>query len=264
MNYETIIYEKDKEGIATLTFNRPQAMNAQNPQMMTEIREAVEEADKDNEVRVLIVTGAGRGFHAGDDVKALFLAEDREKRRVERGLARIRGTTNPINLIPTNKPTIAAVNGPAVGDGMAIACSCDVRIASENARFAYLFTMRGVLGPPIVWMVLKEIVGLSKAMELMLSAEFIDAAEAERIGLVNKVVPHDKLMDEAKEMAHKFLKAAPLSQQVIKQGIYKCMFDPRSVVDYFNTMLPIMFQTEDHLESSRAFVEKRAPKHKGR
>lgn len=266
MSYEAIIYTKE-QGIATLTFNRPQVMNAGNFQLYAEMRAAVEEANNDDEVKILIVTGAGRGFHAGDDVKSIFLAEDIRERQKKSRIAQMKGSaiTRPI-VLPINfyKPSIAAVNGPAVGLGFEISLSCDIRIASENAKFGYFYVKRGIAGGYSAMMLLPMIVGLPRALEMMYSGELIDATEAEKIGLVRKVVPQDKLMEEAKKLASKLMEGAPLAQQVIKQGVYRAMFDPATLVDFAERIGFWLWQTEDHLEGAKAFTEKRKAQYKGR
>ena len=263
MNYETIIYEKEK-GIATLTFNRPQVMNAGDYQMGAEVRTAVVDARDDDEVKVLIVTGAGRGFHAGDDVGGIFLAKDRVKRQAERKLAQLKGIERPFYLQGFFKPTIAAVNGPAVGLGFDIAISCDVRLASENAKFGYFYVRRGLVGSAAGVMTLMHLIGLSRGMEMMLSGELIDAVEADRVGLVSRIVPQERLMEEARELARKFMKAAPLAQQVIKRAVHKAMFDPAGLAEFLIPMQQVLMETEDHLEGAKSFAEKREPVYKGR
>lgn len=263
MNFETIIYEKE-EGIATLTFNRPHVMNASDDKMSEEVRSAVEAAGDDDEVKTLIVTGAGRGFHAGEDVGRSFLAGDREKRQAERKLAQLKGTGRPYYLEGFLKPTIAAVNGPAVGFGCDLAVSCDVRLASENARFGYFYVRRNLVGSAAGIMTLIHLLGTSRALEIMLSGELIDAAEADRIGLVSRVVPGDRLMEEARELARKFMKAAPLAQLVIKRAVYKAMFDPAGLAEFLAPMQQILGESEDHLEGAKAFAEKRDPDYRGR
>ena len=263
--YQTIIYEKEG-GIATLTFNRPQVMNAGNRQLYDELAAAVQDAKSDDTVRVLILTGAGRGFHGGDDIKEIFLAEDRQKHRAERKTALIRGTEKPLQYLnELYKPTIAAVNGPAVGAGLSIAVSCDIRIASEDAKFGYFYVRRGMIGGgPVGVMMLIHLMGASRALEMMMSGELIDATEAERVGLVSRVVPQEQLMDEARELAHKLMQAAPLAQQAVKRAVYKAMFDPSSLAEFMTTASPMLTETEDHLEGVRAFAEKREPLYKGK
>lgn len=264
MSYETIIYGKEK-GIATLTFNRPHVMNASNDQMeLVEMPAAVEEAKNDNDVKVLIVTGAGRGFHAGDDVKQTFLAKDRDKFKAERKLAELKGSPKPSYFGGFHKPVIAAINGPAVGGGLDIALSCDVRIASENAKFGYFFVRRGLMGRAEPLMMLIHTVGLSRALEMMLSGELIDAAEAARVGLVSRVVPPERLMDEAKELAYKLMKGAPLAQQAIKRAVYQALFNPSGLIGFLSLIREVLGETEDHKEGARAFTEKREPVYKGK
>ena len=264
MSYETIIYEKEKE-VATLTFNRPHVLNAQNPQQVAEMHDAVQGANGDDDVRVLIVTGAGRGFHAGDDVKEIFLAEDREQRRAEAKVARAKGKRRAGYFEDFYKPIIGAINGPAVGAGLEIALQCDIRIASENAKFGYFYVRRGMIGTwPVGIMMLMHLVGVSRALEMMMSGELVDAAEADRIGLVSRVVPQERLLDEARAVAHKLMQAAPLAQQAVKQAVYRAMFEPYRLADFMATTASALTETEDHLEGARSFAEKREPVYKGK
>ncbi|MFC1966206.1 enoyl-CoA hydratase/isomerase family protein [Chloroflexota bacterium] len=263
MSYETIIYEKEG-GIATLTFNRPHVRNAQNYQMGAEMIAAAEEAKGDDDVKVLIVTGAGSAFHAGIDLKGVFLAEDRAKRKAEEKLARLKGISGPMRFEGFYKPIIAAVNGPATAAGFSVAIACDIRIASENAKFGYSYVLRGLAGGFEGMLLLPHIVGLPRAMEMMFSGELIDAAEALRIGLVSKVVPQDRLMEEARGLANKLMNGAPVAQQVIKQAVYKAMQNPASLADFMAPTAHALQETEDHLEGARAFTEKRKPIYKGR
>lgn len=270
MELETVRYEK-QDGVGILTFNRPHAMNAHNYAMKVEEQAVAEEALRDDEVRVLVVTGAGRGFHAGEDVKEVFLGEDFDRLKADRKLSWLgdldsdawTGQVSPRYFYGYPKPTIAAVNGPAVGAGMSIAISCDVRIASENARFGFFYTRRGLMGPTRGITTLLHLVGLSRAMEMMLSGEFIDAEEADRIGLVSRVVPQDKLIDEALKTAHKMMQGAPLAQRAIKNSLYRAIYD-NDALEVYNTLVEAaLAETADHAEGAKAYAEKRAPKWTG-
>src|SRR4051794_12604061 len=203
-DHDDVLYDVGDDGVATLTINRPEVMNALRPQTSREMLEVLESVRRDDGVRCLLVTGAGRGFCAGDDFHAIFLDENRAKRKIERQVRRItEGETSLDAIFALEKPTIAAVNGPAVGYGMGIPPYCDIRFASERAKFGWFFVRRGVLGTIGGTYVLRQLVGLSKAYELTLTGDLVDAEEALRIGLVSKVVPDDQLMDEARAMARK-------------------------------------------------------------
>lgn len=270
-DYETIRFEKS-EGIGVLTFDRPEVMNAHNYLMRVEVQAAAEAAMADDEVRVLIVTGAGRAFHAGDDAKDRLagglekLLKDRHNSVV--GLLDSKawtGQPNPRYFYGYLKPTIAAVNGAALGAGFSIALSCDIRIASERAKFGYLYTRRGVMGSSHGLTMLIHTVGVSRAMEMALSGEIIDATEADRIGLVRRVVgPEDDLLEEAKHVARKLMKGAPLAQRAIKACLYKALYDPDGLEDFNARVDTELTETEDHHEGFVAFNEKREPIWKGR
>jgi len=266
MDYQDIIYEK-KDGVAVLTFNRPEAMNAGTIRSYGEMGTAVNDAAADGDVRVLVITGSGKAFHAGDDVKQIFLGQDQHEREVEWRARRVRGMiTSPLPpLLAFPKPIVAAVNGAAVGEGMEIALCCDIRIASENARFAELFVRRGLEPDFAGFYLLWRVVGLGRAYEIALTGDFVDAAQAERIGLVNKVVPPERLMDEALAMAERLKKGAPLSQIAIKRGIAKSFHtESHAMTEFLDSIEAVLYQTEDHIEGARSFVERREPEFKGR
>jgi enoyl-CoA hydratase/carnithine racemase len=266
MTYQTVRYEKE-DGIGILTFNRPEVMNAHNYDMKVEEQAVAEEVKRDDEVRVLIVTGAGRGFHAGEDVKQVFLGDDFDRLKADRRRSWLgdldpnawTGQVSPRYFYGYPKPTIAAVNGPAVGAGLSIAVSCDIRVASENARFGYFYTRRGLMGPTRGLVMLVNLMGASRAMEMMLSGEMMDAAEAERTGLVSRVVPQDELLQQAKLVARKLMKGAPLAQRAIKECVYRALYEPDGLETYNTLVEAALAETEDHAEGSRAYAEKRAP-----
>jgi enoyl-CoA hydratase/carnithine racemase len=268
---EKILYTKE-DGIGTITLNRPERMNAVTDDMLITIGEIVAEIIRDDEVRAMIITGNGRAFCGGTDVSSLAREEGEAAAARERRAQRMRAIKLPETSLPSwtftriPKPTIAAVNGAAVGMGAEWTSQCDIRIASENARFGWVFSMRGL--PPDTGagpFLLPYIVGLSRALEMMYSGEIIDAREAERIGLVSKVVTPEELMPAAKEMAQKLIRGAPLAIRAIKELTYGSMEWPPSVHrGETGERFRSLSLTEDCREGVRSFVEKRPPVWKGR
>ena len=263
MAREDVLYTKE-DGIATITINRPESRNAVSFEMQPYIREALEDAKLDEAVRTLVLTGTDPAFCAGTDVKG-GMSPSAEWRMSQ--LARNTGEQKfPWNFVDSSKPTIAAVNGVAVGMGAEFTIQCDIRIASERARFGWIFPQRGIVPDTGAGTyLLPRIVGLSKALELVYSGEIIDAQEALRIGLVTKVVPHEELLPTVREMALKFSKGAPLSQRWSKQLIYRGMErDLETHAAFTSQLLGMAFQTEDHKEGVASFLEKRDPVFKGK
>jgi len=265
MSYQDAILEKEG-GVAILILNRPDRLNALNARLMTEIANAVTEVDEDDEMKVLIITGAGRGFCSGADLIPSPSTGERVMpgRRLllepMGGFGRIARV-----LASTDKPTIAAVNGVAAGAGFSIAVACDIRIASENARFSAIFVRRALVPDTGITYFLPRIVGISKAVELCITGDIIDAVEAERIGLVSKVVPHDDLIKEAKELATRLAKGPSVSIELAKRSVYKGLEnDLATQLAYETWAYNVAIQTEDVQEGRRSFVEKREPVFKGR
>jgi enoyl-CoA hydratase/3-hydroxyacyl-CoA dehydrogenase len=253
MNLECSLYEK-RESIAWITLNRPNVLNALNRQLWHEIYESLDYAEKDREVRAVIITGAGRAFSAGDDIKEVAGLKDSEEIR-DFFLNFAVPTITKIVQLP--KPVIAAVNGLAYGGGCEIAMLCDLVVASENATFAVPEALIGAI-PPIAATLGAYLIGKHNISMMMLTGEPITSREAERMGLVNKVVPSRELKVAAEQLAESTMRAAPLSIKAIKKLMYQGFKRKKleqAVEELINTIL-----SEDGREGHRAFVEKRPPK----
>lgn len=265
MAFQEILYTK-QDHVATITLNRPEAMNALTAMAYQELSAALLDAQEDRETRVVVITGAGRGFCSGDDVKQLMTAPDAAERRAAARMRVKQGPTPAARvLLEHPKPTIAAVNGSAVGWGCDLALMCDLRIASDRARMGEIFVHRGLIPDLGGIYRLPLIVGLSKAYELLYTGEVVDAQEALRIGLVSKVVPHEELMPAAMGLAKRIAALPPLAVQMSKEAVRRGLAgDIQALGEYHNHALAVLFDTEDHKEGARAFLEKRQPVFKGR
>jgi enoyl-CoA hydratase/carnithine racemase len=263
MDYEEIRYELD-DHIATITLNRPEAMNALTHRTYAELTGALQYSANEPEVRCIVITGEGRAFCSGDDVKQIMLAP-KEERPFQTPVVKAKVTGAAETLLTINKPVIAAVNGPAVGWGMDLTLMCDIRIASERAKFGELFIKRGLVADLGGTYRLPLVVGLAKAYELLFTGDVIDAHEAERIGLVTKTVPHDDLMPAVMELATKIAKNPPIAMQFMKEAVRKGLdVHLEAMGEFTGYAYSILFKTEDHLEGARSFVEKREPVFHGR
>ncbi len=264
MDYQDIIYTKE-ESIATITLNRPDRRNAFSPEMLEGIYRALEDAAKDDKVRVLILTGTGQAFCTGGDVKAM--AEEFNQPGEEGKGREQKASDMPLYALVYRfeKPVIAAINGVAVGGGLDLALACDIRIASDKARFAEVYIRRGLIPAGGGTYFLPRLVGVDRACQLIWTGDMIDAREAERIGLVTMVVPHEDLESATRELAEKLAKGPPLAIQRAKRAIYEGLgMDLESTLEYVAPIMKELQQTEDHKEGARAFVEKREPLFKGR
>jgi enoyl-CoA hydratase/carnithine racemase len=275
-NQETLYQVANR--VATITLNRPDKLNAWTAIMEQEVRSAVEEAERDENVRVIVLTGAGRGFCAGADMSLLSTVAEQgldEKGRAQAlrnsrsaGREGVRADfQRKYSYFPAvGKPMIAAINGPVVGLGLVIALYCDLRFASDAARFGTAFARRGLIAEyGMAWM-LPRIVGHANALDLLFSARMIDAAEALRMGLVNQLFPQDVFLVKVQEYARDLAaNVSPRSIGIIKRQVYEAMF--QTLEEAFATSEREMLtslQCEDFKEGVAHFVEKRAPAFTGR
>lgn len=266
MNYQAIIYEI-KNHVGYVTLNRPEAMNAVNQQMRRELIDVCDQVRRDPEVRVCILTGAGdRAFSTGFDLKER--ASDGESSSLfgQRHAGRQPGIHFHHQAISSlDKPTIAAIRGYAVGGGLEVALACDIRVAAEDAKLGMMEVRRGRLGGSGGTQRLPRLIGTANALELCLTGELVDAAEAFRLGLVNRVVPVEQLMTTAEDIAAKICLGAPLSVIAIKEAITKGVELPIDQGLKLEGELRLLLSTtEDQKEGSSAFAEKRRPVWKGR
>jgi 2-(1,2-epoxy-1,2-dihydrophenyl)acetyl-CoA isomerase len=259
VSFENIVYEK-QNGVATITLNRPQALNAFTPQMNSELQQALKEADEDRSVRCLLLTGAGRAFCTGQDLKGRT-----PETKGSLG-ASLRQRYNPIilRLRRTEKISIAAVNGVAAGAGCNLALACDLRIASEEAQFIQAFVRVGLAPDCGGSTILPRLVGLSKALELLLLGEPVDAKEALRIGLVTKVVASNDLLTTARSIAERAARG-PKSLGLIKRAVNRAILpELEAQLEYEAHLQEIAGRSADFDEGVRAFLEKRQPAFTGK
>jgi len=264
MPFKSLILEKE-DSVATLSFNRPDRLNSMTWESSKEFHEALMTVDQDPEIFVLIITGQGRGFSSGADKDLLkTLSEMETGAQFRRPLREL--IQRPINLLEQmEKPVIAAVNGPAAGGGVELALACDFRIASDQARFIFTEVTFGMIPDGGGIPRLTRMLGVSKAKEIILTGQIIDGREAERIGLVNKCVPPDQLLSEAKQLARRLRECSPLAV-----GIAKRMIDQTVDMDLMNGLDVIGFaqiellNTQDFKEGVKAMIEKRKPVFKGK
>jgi 2-(1,2-epoxy-1,2-dihydrophenyl)acetyl-CoA isomerase len=266
MSYQEIIYGVENH-VATITLNRPESLNAFTEVMLSEWTEALQRAQRDENVWVVVVTGAGRGFCSGGNVKGFAYAAEQEAPplHTQRNHMRYGVHQVPRAVAQLDKPYIAAVNGPAAGAGMDMASMADIRIASDRARFVMSYVNMGLVTGDGGAYFLPRIVGLSKAYELMWSGEPIDAQEALRLGYVNHVVPHNQFPQFVKEYAGKFASKPPVAVQLIKRAVRKGLTtDLDTTLDYLEWAMLICRSTEDSKEGPKAWREKRSPVFTGR
>ena len=264
MTYKCLLYDVE-DGIATLTLNRPERLNALGDTLRDDLHDAVTRAAEDSDVRALILTGAGKGFCAGGDVKAMNENKARgASRPLMEKVAPGRDRT-VLALRDAPKPVIAAVNGAAAGAGMNLALACDIRLASAAAKFAQAFVKRGLHPDWGGTYFLPRVVGAAKACELIFTGEIIDAQEALRLGIVSAVHAPEALMPAARALARKIADGPPIAIRLAKRAIYHSLeCDLRQALEFETYAQNICFETEDAGEGISAFVQKRPPAFRGR
>jgi 2-(1,2-epoxy-1,2-dihydrophenyl)acetyl-CoA isomerase len=260
VDYETILYTLD-EGVLTITLNRPEVLNAANRKMTDEIQDALKKAERDPNVRCIVLTGAGRAFCSGEDLKA------RQAAGTVGFESTLRDRYIPIVLKLRNieKPVIGSINGVAAGAGLSIALACDMRIASDKASFIEVFVRIGLVPDAGSSYFLPRLVGLAKALEMCFTGDAMKAEEALQLGLVNRVIPAEELEAATREFALRLAKGPTRAIGLMKRAINRGLsMDLEQLLEYEVHMQQAAGESEDHKEGLAAFLEKRTPEYKGK
>jgi len=265
VDFETVILKKEGH-IATITMNRPDKMNALNKQMLQEMVAVIDEIASNDDMRVVVLTGAGMVFCSGADISEGGKASGLSGTPVEMH-HNVRNSYQKValGLQRLDKPTIAMVNGAAVGAGCDFAFACDMRVGSEKARFRNGFVRVGLIpGGGGTWLYTR-LMGLGRGLEFLFTGDFLEAEEAERIGVLNKIVPAEDLERETMELAQKIANNPPLAVQMSKMMAYKALdSDLEAALEQAAACQALALSSEDHREGVNAFIERREAQFKGR
>jgi len=264
MKSETVLWE-NIEGVCVITLNRPERYNAMSRDMLLDLGRMIEAAGADDAVKTLVLTGNGNAFCAGGDLVGHPSFDKENPGPVMRKQLVWEGNRLPLVLQKMEKPVIAAVNGVAAGAGMDLALACDIRLASDRARFTEVFIKAGLMNDMGGSWSLPRIVGLGKALELILTGDTVDADEALRIGLVNHVIPHEELMAKTMEMAERFAKGPTQAYKMAKWSIYRALnIDLEAASEHELFGQSFLLGTEDVKSAVKSFMEKKMPVFKGK
>jgi 2-(1,2-epoxy-1,2-dihydrophenyl)acetyl-CoA isomerase len=260
---EDAVLVRREDGIATIVLNRPEKLNAIEDDVRAGLMNALDSVERDREIRVAVITGAGRGFCAGGDVEKMIELKTGFHSAAFRGyLEAGHALVRRLRAMP--KPVVASVNGPAAGAGMSLALACDLRIASEQATFTQAFLRLGLHPDWGATFTLPRLVGMGRALEIFWLGEPVTAEEAKRLGAVNFLVPHESLASETAQLAARLAAAAPLPIALMKQAFYERIHtELERVMDHELAAQMKCFASEDFSEGLRAFTEQRPPKFKG-
>ncbi len=257
MAYETLLYEIE-DNVATITFNRPEKMNTWNAKVAAELSEAMQQAEDDDNVRAIILTGAGRAFCAGADLERggdTFAGREASDEGSREG-------RNARNVHPyeIGKPVIAAINGAAVGVGMTYPMLCDIRLAAENAKMGFVFTRRGMMPELAAHLLVQRVAGFSNAADLLMSGRIFTAEEAAAMGIVSKVLPKDELLPAAKAMAQDYVNTAPASVAITKRLLWQGLdSNPADMMRAEGPAFAWLGNQADAKEGVMSFLQKRPP-----
>ena len=249
--------------IAVITLNRPEIKNTFSMEMLSLWRQYLEQAREDVNIRVIIVTGEGDTFCSGGDIRDMAEGKLRMwdmKRFLWEGVHRI-----ALTLEDLDKPVIAAINGAAMGAGLDMAMMCDLRVCSDRAKLSESYILLGLVPGDGGAYFLPRLIGLGKALELLWTGDVLTPGEALEIGLVNRVVPHERLMEETMTLAEKIAGKPPLAVRMMKRAVYQAQTSTlRAHLDYISSQLSLLSETADHQEAAKAFLEKRRPVFSGK
>ena len=264
---DPVLYELN-DHVVTITLNRPERANAATIEMGEQLQTMVLRAQRDPQARVIILTGAGEAFCAGDDVEGAW--QDDRMAEILRELGDVRPPLTPEirTILDCTKPVIAAVNGIAVGSGMDMALACDIIVAAQSARFGQSYVRMGLMADVLGYWRLPQLVGPSRAAELLLTGEVIDAEKAERYGLVSAVHTSEELIPAVTKLARRIAANPPVAVRYVKEGLRRgagrASTELPELATFVGNGLAKLFATEDHREAATAFLEKRKPVFSGR